>query len=203
MIKCRQRAGGRGGRQRWRGKREGEREAEKEAPTSSLSDMPAPPWAQHSGTWSFCTNTVPRASQGWHTTALGWDLMLMAGVTCPCLPQAAPGKHKELLQNNGVPPHKFQGSPAPRLYTEGLSDPNPSTEGLCDCRCQSSRCQPRVLLASPSCLGPAVAQAPSSPICSSTPSLPAPNRCHSNFSSFCNELTWESEEGCCEPVGMK
>lgn len=142
MIKCRQRAGGRGGRQRWRGKREGEGEAEREASTSSPSDVPAPSRAQPFGTRPFCASTVPKPLSTATAAALGLPLLAVT-VTCPCLLQATESRHKELLPNNSVPPINPAGAQKPGCMHPGADRPRPRTQGLCDCRCESPRCHPQ------------------------------------------------------------
>lgn len=202
MIKCRQRAGRRGGRQRWREKREGKGETEKRGfnffNNLSHSDVPAPSWSQPFGIRPFWANTEPWVSHSCHNHCPGLGPRCHAGVvtqvTCPCQQQANKSKQpaQRFLQNNSTPPHESARAQHPGA---ALRDCQTPTSTLSGCKAAGARASGVALKPSrlPSRFHPTVAQAPGSSACSSPPSLWAPSWCHSNF-SFYTELTEESEE---------
>lgn len=153
MIKCRQRAGGRGGRQRWRGKREGEGEAEKEAPTSSAASHPVTcqPLPGPSPPGPNLSEPTRSPESPTAATAIAPGLgpprpnRVVTQVTCPCLQQANKSKKPETknsCKRIALSPSILQETANLRVLHRGAVRPRPLQWSGCDCRCKSPQCRP-------------------------------------------------------------
>lgn len=189
MIKCRQRAGGRGGRQRCRGKREGEGETEKEASTSSAVSHPEMslhlPDPSPLGPDLSEPTRCPKSPMAATAIALGCNLRSRCW-DCDSsdlpLPPAGQQKQAASTKNSCKTIALLHINPANAQHPGRASrDCQIQTPTPAQSSCMVAGARGPSATPEPSQLQPHHCLALDSPACSSLPSQWAPSWCHSNF----------------------